>query len=69
LSALDGHDYAGREHRATIETAVLNVVPPLDSARGTALEAALFEVTGAKTAGGALYATTADGSPARASRH
>ena len=57
LAALDGHDYAGREHRATIETKVLNVVPPLDSARGTALEAALFEVTGAKTAGGALYAT------------
>ena len=36
---------------------LLNVVPPLDSARGTALEAALFDVTGAKTAGGALYAT------------
>ena len=32
-------------------------MPPLDSPRGTALEAALFEVTGAKTAGGALYAT------------
>ena len=57
LAALDGHDYAGGEHRATIETKVLNVVPPLDSPRGTALEAALFEVTGAKTAGGALYAT------------
>ena len=57
LAALDDHDYAGSEHRATIKTAVLNVVPPLESARGTALEAALFEVTGAKTAGGALYAT------------
>jgi len=57
LAALDDHDYAGREHRAKIETAILNVVPPLDSPRGTALEAALFDVTGAKTAGGALYAT------------
>ncbi|HEY6299808.1 MAG TPA: M20/M25/M40 family metallo-hydrolase, partial [Candidatus Binatus sp.] len=57
LVALDGHDYAGREHRAKIETALLNVVPPLDSPRGTALEATLFDVTGAKTAGGALYAT------------
>jgi acetylornithine deacetylase len=57
LAALDGHDYAGREHRAKIEMAVMNVVPPLDSPRGTALEAALFDVTGAKTAGGALYAT------------
>ena len=32
-------------------------MPPLDSPRGTALEAALFDVTGAKTAGGVLYAT------------
>ena len=57
LEALDSHDYAGGEHRAKIETNLLNVVPPLDSPRGTALEAALFDVTGAKTAGGALYAT------------
>ena len=57
LGALDGHDYAGREHRASIETALLNVVPSLDSPRGTALEAALFDVTGASTSGGALYAT------------
>ena len=33
------------------------VVPPLNSPRGTALEAALFEVTGARTSGGALYGT------------
>jgi acetylornithine deacetylase len=57
VAALDGHDYAGREHRAKIELAVMNVVPPLDSPRGTALEAALFAVTGANTSGGALYAT------------
>jgi acetylornithine deacetylase len=57
LGALDGHDFAGGEHRAKIEMAVMNVVPPLNSPRGTALEAALFDVTGAKTSGGALYAT------------
>ena len=57
LGALDGHDYAGGEHRAKIEITLMNVVPPLDSPRGTALEAALFEVTGAKTSGGALYGT------------
>jgi acetylornithine deacetylase len=38
----------------------LNIVPPLNSPRGTALEDALFDVTGAKTSGGALYGT--DGS-------
>jgi acetylornithine deacetylase len=57
LGALDSHDFAGGEHRAKIEMAVMNVVPPLNSPRGTALEAALFDVTGAKTSGGALYAT------------
>jgi acetylornithine deacetylase len=60
IAALDTHDYAGREHRAKIEITLMNVVPPLNSPRGTALEAALFEVTGAKTSGGALYGT--DGS-------
>ncbi len=57
LDALDGHDYAGREHRAKIEISLLNVVPPLDSPRGTALEAALFDATGANSSGGAVYAT------------
>jgi len=57
LDALDGYDYAGREHSAKIEIALLNVVPPLDSPRGTALEAALFAVTGANASGGVLYAT------------
>jgi acetylornithine deacetylase len=57
VGALDAFDYAGREHRAKIEMALLNVVPPLDSPRGTALEAVLFDVTGAKTSGGALYGT------------
>jgi acetylornithine deacetylase len=57
LGALDGHDYAGGEHRAKIEIGPPSVVPPLDSPRGTALEAALFEATGANSSGGALYAT------------
>lgn len=57
LAALDCHDYAGPDHRAKIEVELLNLVPPLDSPRGTALEAALFEATGARTAAGALYAT------------
>jgi acetylornithine deacetylase len=57
LAAIDGRDYAGGEHRAKIEVGLMNMVPPLDSPRGTALEAALFEATGARTAGGALYAT------------
>jgi acetylornithine deacetylase len=35
----------------------LNAVPSLNSPRGTALEAALFDVTGANTSAGALYAT------------
>jgi len=33
------------------------VVPPLNSPRGTTLEAALFDVTGAKSSGRALYGT------------
>ena len=57
LAALDTYDYAGREHRATIEVGATNVVPPLNSPRGTALECALFEATGASTSGGALYGT------------
>src|SRR6266849_2243283 len=57
LAALDTHDYAGRENRAKIELGPASVVPPLNSPRGTALEAALFEVTGEKTSGGALYGT------------
>jgi acetylornithine deacetylase len=57
LAALDTYDYAGHENRAKIELGAANVVPPLNSPRGTALEAALFEVTGAKNSGGALYGT------------
>ena len=57
IAALDTYDYAGREHRAKIEVGPTSVVPPLNSPRGTTLEAALFEVTGAGSSGGALYGT------------
>jgi acetylornithine deacetylase len=57
LDALDVHDYAGGEHRAKIEIGAPGIVPPLNSPRGTALEAALFDASGAKTSGGALYGT------------
>jgi len=57
LAVLDTHDYAGRENQAKIEVGAAMVVPPLNSPRGTALEAALFDVTGAKSSGGALYGT------------
>ena len=33
------------------------VVPPLNSPPGTAVERVLFDLTGAKTSGGALYGT------------
>jgi acetylornithine deacetylase len=57
LAALDTHDYAGRENRAKIEIGPASVVPPLNSPRGTVLEAALFDATGARSSGGALYGT------------
>jgi len=57
LGALDRHDFASREHEAAIEVGPAMVVPPLNSARGTPLERVLFEVTGARDSGGALFAT------------
>ncbi len=57
LGALDRHDFASREHEASIEVGPAMVVPPLNSARGTALERVLFDVTGARDSGGALFGT------------
>ena len=51
------YDYASREHRAEIELTPPMVVPPLNSPRGTPLEAALFEATGARKSGGVLFGT------------
>ncbi len=57
LSEIDSRDWAGGEHRAKITVGRPQIVPPLLSARGTALERALAEVTGTKTSGGASYGT------------
>ncbi|HXW83645.1 MAG TPA: M20 family metallopeptidase [Candidatus Binataceae bacterium] len=57
LSRLDPHDYAAGESRALIEVGPAVVVPPLNSPRGTALEAALFEAVGARDTVGMLYGT------------
>jgi acetylornithine deacetylase len=57
LRALDTHDFGGGPHPASIELGRPMVVPPLLSPRGTALEAALFAATGAKTSGGVLFGT------------
>jgi acetylornithine deacetylase len=57
LRALDAHDFAGGPHSASIELGRPMVVPPLLSARGTALEAALFAATGARKSGGVLFGT------------
>lgn len=57
VDAIDTHDWAGGEHRATIKIGRPQIVPPLLSARGTALEKALAEATGAKSSRGALFGT------------
>jgi acetylornithine deacetylase len=57
LAAIDRRDYALGEHRAQIELGSPMVVPPLNSPRGTPLEAALFDATGARDSGGVLFGT------------
>jgi acetylornithine deacetylase len=57
LGALDANDYASDRRRASIELGWPNVVPPLSSPRGTALEKALFAATGAAESGGVLFGT------------
>jgi acetylornithine deacetylase len=57
LAALKTHDFASRDHSAAIEVGPATVVPPLNSPRGTALERVLFNVTGARDSGGALFGT------------
>ncbi len=69
LTALDDHDYAGREHRAKIETKLLNVVPPLDSAARNGSGSGVCSKSPARKLPAArCMRPTADGSPARASR-
>jgi len=57
IEGLSMHDYASHEHRAQIMLTEPMVTPPLNSPRGTALEAALFEATGARDSGGVLFGT------------
>ena len=57
LGELDTHDYGSPSHVATIELGKPMIAPPLLSPRDTALERALFEVTGANDALGAPFAT------------
>jgi acetylornithine deacetylase len=57
IDTLERHDFASHDHEATIEVGPAMVVPPLNSARGTALERVLFDVTGARDSGGALFGT------------
>jgi acetylornithine deacetylase len=57
MSAIDTRDWSGGAHRASIKVGRPQIVPPLLSSRGTALEQALAEATGAKTSRGALYGT------------
>jgi acetylornithine deacetylase len=57
LAKIDTRDYASANFSATIEMGKPMIAPAMFSPRGTALEKALAEVTGAKTAQGAPFAT------------
>ncbi|MGA2410790.1 MAG: M20 family metallopeptidase [Candidatus Binataceae bacterium] len=59
IAAIDPHDYGSPNHLATITLSPPNVLPPMRSPAGTALEQALFAATGTNSAGGALYWTDA----------
>jgi acetylornithine deacetylase len=54
---IDTRDWAGGSHRAKVVLGPAFVVPPLLSARGTSLEKALAEATGANDSRGAVFAT------------
>ena len=57
VAEIDTRDFSGGSHRASITVGRAQIVPPLLSERGTTLERALAEATGAKTSRGALYGT------------
>lgn len=57
VSKIDTHDYALGKFRADIELSPPMVFPSLNSPRGTALEKALFEATGATASRGAPFGT------------
>jgi acetylornithine deacetylase len=57
IESVSLHDYASRNHNAEIEWTSPVVTPPLNSPRGTPLEAALLEATGTHDSGGVLFGT------------
>ncbi len=57
IAELETNDYASHEHRAKIQLGRPMVVPPHNTPPDTPLERVLFDLTGAKTSGGALYGT------------
>ena len=57
LATIDSHDFGSATHTATIEMSKAVIAPPLLSPRGTALERALFAVTGQTGSSGAPFAT------------
>jgi acetylornithine deacetylase len=57
IAQIDPHDHGSRNFAAAIEIGKPMIAPAMFSPRGTALERALFEITGAKTAQGAPFAT------------
>jgi acetylornithine deacetylase len=59
LAAIDTHDYGSPDLTATIEVGEPISIPSMLAPRGTTLERALFEATGANTALGAPFATDA----------
>lgn len=57
IHEIDTRDFAGGSHRASVRVGLPQIMPPLLSPRGTLLERALMDATGAKTSRGALYGT------------
>ncbi len=57
IRAIDARDYASDLNRAEIEMTAPLTMPPLNSPRGTPLERALFDATGARDSGGVLFGT------------
>ncbi len=56
-AAIDTHDYASREHRASIEVGPAKVMPAMAARRGTSLERVLRDVTGSNEVSGAPFCT------------
>jgi acetylornithine deacetylase len=57
LADIDRHEYASENFTASIEVGRPIFAPPMSSPRGTPLERALFNATGAATSHGAQFAT------------